>query len=176
MKEYERANIFSKEKFDKIEETEIEIAVIGEIELTEEEKSVLKKHPKFALLDNLTMEKLELEFELGFGKYRYQIQREIKERKEKEKEMGESEIMREEKTPEEKEEAEAKEAELRQVFDPINRVYDPTKLRVTDLQINTRVTLPKGLPSHHEAWLEVRRTKYEEVTRQYLDKNNLPSE
>ena len=42
---------------------------------------------------------------------------------------------------------------------------------MTDLQINTRVTLPKGLPSHHEAWLEVRRSKYDQVFRDYIEKN-----
>ena len=47
---------------------------------------VLKKHPKFALLENLKIEDLELDFELSFGKYRYQLQREIREKKELDKE------------------------------------------------------------------------------------------
>ena len=48
IKEYEKADIFSKEKYDQIENTEIDIKVIGEIELSREERLVLTKHPKFA--------------------------------------------------------------------------------------------------------------------------------
>ena len=39
------------------------------------------------------------------------------------------------------------------------------------MQINTRVTLPKGLPSNHEAWIEVIRSKYDQVCRKYIEKN-----
>ena len=53
----------------------------------------------------------------------------------------------------------------------MDKSYDARKLRVTDMQINTRVTLPKGLPSHHEAWVEVRRSKNEQVCTDYIKKN-----
>ena len=86
LKDYERASVFSKLSFDSMEETALSVSVIGDIDLTEEEKLVLKKHPKFALLENIKIEDLELEFELSFGKYRYQRSREIRENKELKKE------------------------------------------------------------------------------------------
>ena len=51
--------------------TEAEI----QIQLTEEEELILKKHPKFTLLENLKLEDLELDFELGYGKHRYEMGR-----------------------------------------------------------------------------------------------------
>ena len=138
---YGEANIFSKEKFDRIEEPEIVIAKIGDICLSKEENMVLQKHPKFALLENLKIEDLELDFELSFGKYRYQRQKEIREKKEmeKEKKMGSyKDRERDDKTPEERQEEETQEAETRQVYNPMEKTYDARKLKVTDLQINTR--------------------------------------
>ena len=44
-------------------------------------------------------------------------------------------------------------------------------MRVTDLEINTRVTLPKGLSEDQEAYIEIRRAKYLEVARKYIGKN-----
>ena len=78
--------MFSKEKFDEISETEITITKIGDFDVSREEDIVLKMHPKFALLENLKLEDLELDFELSFGKYRYQLLKEIREKKEMEKE------------------------------------------------------------------------------------------
>ena len=77
----------------------------------------------------------------------------------------------EEKTPEERQQAETQEAETRQVYNPVEKTYDARKLKATDLEINTRVTIPKGLPESHEAWLEVRRTKYEQVCNKYIGEN-----
>ena len=59
----------------------------------------------------------------------------------------------------------------RQIFDPIEKTYDGRKLRVTDLEINTRVTLPKGLPEDQEAHIEIRRSKYMEISRKYISSN-----
>ena len=67
---YREARVFSKEKFEDIEEDEINIVRIGKIKLSKEEEMILQKHPKFALLENLKIEDLELDFEIGFGKYR----------------------------------------------------------------------------------------------------------
>ena len=77
----------------------------------------------------------------------------------------------EEKTATEIERQETDEAETRQVFNTMDKSYDARKLRVTDLEINTRVTLPKGLPSNHEAWIEVRRAKYAQVCKEYIGKS-----
>ena len=168
--DYTAAKVFSREEFDEIEEPEISIVTVGDITMTEEENMILKKNPKFALLENLKLEDLELDFELSYGKYRYQLHRELREKRDKEREKEKTGIgdMEDEETPEEKQRQETEEAECRQVFNPLDKTYDARKLRVTDMQINTRVTLPKGLPSHHEAWVEVRRAKYEQVCTKYI--------
>ena len=74
-------------------------------------------------------------------------------------------------TAEERIEIESTDAKSRQAFDPIEKSYDARNIRVTDLEINTRVTLPKGLPEDQEAWIEIRRSKYAQVCRDYIDKN-----
>ena len=89
---------------------------------------------------------------MAVGKYRYQLQKEIRDKKERQKEIEKTgvggTVPLEEKTQEEIEIEEMQEAELRQVFNPIEKTYDARKMRVTDLEINSRVTLPKGLPSN----------------------------
>ena len=59
--------------------------------------------------------------------------------------------MREEMEDREEERNEEEEAKKRQTFDPINKVYDDRKRRVTDLQECSRVTLPKPLLVTDEA-------------------------
>jgi hypothetical protein len=168
--EYAHAKVFSKVSYDEIEGPEIEIMTVGDVEMSKEEIMVLRKHPKFALLENLKLEDLELHFELSFGKYRYQIQKELRDKKNEQEKTGIGDEV-EEKTAEEMEKQETDEAETRRVFNPMDKSYDARKLRLTDLEINTRVTLPKGLPSNHEAWIEVRREKYAQVCTEYIGKN-----
>ena len=84
--EYKDAKVFSKDKFTAIGEENIEIVKVGEIELSGEEELIIKKHPKFALLEDLKIEDLELDFDIGFGKYRYQRLSEMREKKERDKE------------------------------------------------------------------------------------------
>ena len=138
-----------------------------------EEELIIKKHPKFALLENLRIEDLELDLELGFGKFRYTVNGEIQEKREREREKEKTGIGDEEDemTAEERLESEILNAKSRQAFDPVERQYDARNIRVTDLEINTRVTLPKGLPEDQEAWLEIRRSKYAQVCRDYIRKN-----
>ena len=61
--------MFSKVSYVEIEAPEIMIMTVGEVQMTEEESLVLRKHPNFALLENVKLEDLELDFELSFGKY-----------------------------------------------------------------------------------------------------------
>jgi hypothetical protein len=173
IKEYEEAKVFSKEEFDNIEEEKIMIVKVGDIEISQEVELVLKKHPKFALLENLKIEDLELDFEIGFGKYRYQMLGEERTERERRKEREETGVgdKDDDLTPEERQEQEINNAKTRQLFDPIDKTYDGRKLRVTDLEINTRVTLPKGLSEEQEAYIEIRRSKYLEVGRKYIGEN-----
>ena len=75
--DYQDAKIFSKDKFNNIETDDITIVRVGEFVVSREKELIIKKHPKFALLENLKIEELELDFELGFGKYRYTVNGEI---------------------------------------------------------------------------------------------------
>ena len=53
MEQLKDLRIFRQEKFEEIETEEIEIPIIGEVELTENEKKVLKRTPKFAIPERL---------------------------------------------------------------------------------------------------------------------------
>ena len=75
LKEYADTDVFSKQRFDNIMKDEITIVKIGPVILTEDQDLILKMHPKFAILENLKMEDLELDFEIGYGKYRYEMRR-----------------------------------------------------------------------------------------------------
>ena len=55
---------------------------------------------------------------------------------------------------------EEEESRTRRTFDPISRVYDARKRRVTDLKECARVTLPKPLTVTEEAKIELRREIY----------------
>ena len=55
------------------------MTVIGDVELPEDEMSVLRLHPKFSIRDEVTTENLEFEQELGYAKARYELRRENEE-------------------------------------------------------------------------------------------------
>ena len=56
-------SIFSKEKYSKIKKDEVEVPIVGETELSDEERALLKRNPKFAIPDvieeNLVKEEME---------------------------------------------------------------------------------------------------------------------
>ena len=81
--DYQDAEIFSRVKFDNIEKDDITIMKLGKTNVSREEELIIKKHPKFALLENLRIEDLELDLELGFGKFRYTVNGEIQEKRER---------------------------------------------------------------------------------------------
>ena len=58
------------------------------------------------------------------------------------------------------EKLEEAEAKGRQVFDPESKTFDASKRRVTDLDENTRVVLPKPANPTQEASIEIRRYIY----------------
>ena len=106
------AKIFKKSKFEEIEVQNYEITVVGEIDFSEEEKQVLRLHPKFALLQNLDMEEMEWDLELGFAKLRYQLSKEEGEKLGNDGIEGEEEEINEE----EAEKLEEVEARARQIY------------------------------------------------------------
>ena len=166
LKLYGDASVFSGEKYDRIEEDEIVIQIVGDVSLSENERTALKLHPKFALMSDLREIDMDLEMELCFAKVRYQLSKELGEKLSDEDE----EELRKEMTVEEEEKIEEDEARSRQVFDPEGKSYDNRKKRVTDLAENSRVCLPKPLPAIEEASIEMRRENIKRVFREIKTK------
>ena len=52
-------------------------------------------------------------------------------------------------------------------FDPINKIFDDRKRRVTDLDECSRVTLPKPLPTKEENLIEIRRSIHSQIYNDY---------
>jgi hypothetical protein len=59
------------------------------------------------------------------------------------------------------------EAKTGQTYDPVSRCYNDQNRRVTDLQECARVTLPKPLPTKHEALIEIRRNVHNKIYNEY---------
>ena len=62
-------------------------------------------------------------------------------------------------------------AKSRQVYDPVEGIYDDRKKRATDLQECSKITLPKPLPPEYEAALEMRRNAQNKIYNKYIEKN-----
>ena len=159
MQEYLNLSIFDREKFDKVEIQSYEVTCVGEMQLSNEVKSVLKMHPKFCVMDALQEGAMEFEIELANAKLRIQMQRELEEKLEDEEEI--------ELSQEEKDTIEEEESKSRLTFDPITKTFDDRKRRVTDLAECSRVTLPKPLPTKYENMIEMRREIHTEIHNRY---------
>ena len=122
----EDLSIFNKPDFDKIEIQVPEVTVLGDVELTENERLVLGLHPKFSVMQKLPKDGLDLDSELSFAKLRIQLRKEQEERLEDEEDAVEL-------TDEERDKLDELDAQCRQIFDPVEKRYDDRKLRVTDL-------------------------------------------
>ena len=155
LQEYSELKILNKIEYENLEPDSYEIKVIGDVELTNEEKSVLTLHPKFCILDKLTLSDFEHEQEAAFAKLRME-----KTKDEEYSQMDEKEV----------EEAQEVDARSRQVFNPVEKVYDSRRRRVTDLKECSRITLPKPLHTDEEATMEVRRKSQQEVFKEYMKK------
>merc|ERR1712105_197419 len=76
VEQIETTSAFIEEKFNEIEKKKVEACTVGEVELNENEKKLLRMHPKFALRTNLDREQFELDIESGFTKLRWEISKE----------------------------------------------------------------------------------------------------
>ena len=128
--------------------------------LDEDELSILKLSPKFAILSKLEDETIERDIEISIAKMKYEIRRqkdmelldsvdhEFKlDKKAKLDDNCESEV-----------ENEINEAKERQVFDPLKKVFDFSKRRATDCVENTKINLPQLGDPKEESQLEMLRT------------------
>ena len=71
--EYSDARIFSKYKYDEIQEESYDIKIVGDVELTVAEKKVLKLHPKFCVVGHLKEPEFEHEQEAALAKVRMEV-------------------------------------------------------------------------------------------------------
>ena len=156
MTDYSEARIFTKKSYDNIQEDSYEVKIVGEVELTVEERKILQLHPKFCVVGQLNETNFEHEQEAALAKIRMEITKD-----EENQDL----------TPEEIKEDEEFTARTRQVFDPETRQYDARKRRVTDLKECSRITLPRPLSPEEEATLEVRKRSQMKIFKEYLDKN-----
>ena len=70
---------------------------------------------------------------------------------------------------------EIEDAESRMIFDPVDRIFDYAKRRVTDLKENVKVSMPKPCSPKEEAELEMIRKVVMETFIDYkraIEKNN----
>ena len=142
----DKLSIFDKKKFDDKKVIEYEVGVIGEIELSNNERIILRLPPKLAVEENLPEEGLAMDEEVAFAKARMTIS------KEEEEKLDEDEGIEED-----EEELEKMDCMTRQIYDTKERRFDDRKRNLTDLKECARVTLPKPLITKHEALIEMRR-------------------
>ena len=163
MEELENLSIFDRNKFESVEIDEIEIMILGDADLTENEKLVLRMHPKFSVVQKLPKDALDFDKELAFTKVRMTLNKENNEKVE-----GEEEI---EITEEEQERYDELDAQSRQIFDPVKKIFDDRKRRVTDLKECNRITLPKPMKEIDEALIEIRRDVMGKIFGEHRDAN-----
>ena len=163
MEGLENCSIFDRDKFERVEVSKIEIQTMGDVDLTEKERKILGLHPKFSVVQKLPKDALDLDIELANAKLRMQLK---KEQDEKVDDEDQIEI-----TAEEQERLDELEAECRQIFNPVEKVFDDRKRRVTDLRECSRVTLPKPLKEKDEALVEIRREVIGNIFEGFRDAN-----
>ena len=144
--------------------------VIGDINVSSGERSVLGLHPSTGVLRGPNDKEFSLDGELMLAKARYGLRQVI----EHDRDYVEGIEMAKfwDLDDNVKIQMAESEASLRQVFDPLNGVIDFSKKRVTDSQRNPWVHLPKDLGPDHETFLSLRRHCYKGVFQVQLDQMN----
>ena len=156
MQEYSELSVFNKTKFSEKEVKKNEVQVVGDVTLSGEEKEILRLHNKLSVLENLKPGGLDPEQEAAVAKLRME--------KVKEKEY-------EGFSPEEREELEMIDSKARMIYDPLEKVYDNRRRRVTDLRECIRIILPKPLNPDEESKIKVRKRTQKEVYEKYVKKH-----
>ena len=116
LENYRNAKIFSRLKYDKLERQDPTICVVGDLEISEEERQALSLPPKYGIMAKLLEIDFENDLEIGLAKLRYQLLQELGEELSQEDE----DILRTEITETDRvnleEESTRAEAEARAVF------------------------------------------------------------
>ena len=72
-------SVFNRENYERVDTLTYEVICVGEVNLTNEEKSILSLHPKLSIVEDLNDDALEFEQELAYSKVRIQLQKELDE-------------------------------------------------------------------------------------------------
>ena len=157
-------SIFSKEKYDAKQIADYDAEILGDIEMSDNERLIFRLPPKFSVEENLPPEGLAQEEEMANAKTRMTIAKEEDENVEDDDGI---EIEDDEEFTKEMEKCEARSM---QIYEPSTRTFDDRKRRATDLKECSRVTLPKPLSTKHEANIEIRRSNNEKIYNEYRGK------
>ena len=79
MEKFEHLKVFNKEEFDMIEKDEIKVPRIGEVILSKEEESILKRSPKFSIMPPLLEDTMKEDMEKAYSLIRMELRDEIEE-------------------------------------------------------------------------------------------------
>ena len=148
---YEGAKVFDKTEFDKIETDKIKVSKFGKLEVSGEEESALRLHPKFAILDKIDDEELDFQEELGYAKLRYTLLKEEEEKLDSDDEDDHK--MTEEDDQASKELQEEIEAKSRQYYDPEKKLFN----------YGRKEQLTRPVSTENEAGIEIRRKSFRRV-------------
>ena len=152
--------IFDEAKFSAMRKAEIGNLTIGKVKIDDDERAALSLPPNFAILKFLDEEEQERDIELGLSKLRLEA-RNIEEKNKLgniEYEASEGKRIRldcEIESREKEKERELYEAKERQIFNPIEKTFDFSKRRVTDMKECSKIHLPKPLKANEEGELEM---------------------
>ena len=190
--DYKGCKVFDRAKLESMKPSDVKTLVIGDIELDDDEVEILKLNPKFAVMLRLDDEEMERDVEIASSKLRYEIRRkkeqdlmdqvdsgvnehEKNNAKKMKLDMENAKEIEKTETEKEKEKNEIiSDARERQIFNPINKEFDYSKRRVTDLGENNKVYLPKICEVKEESEIEVMRNiileEYKNYKKDVIDK------
>ena len=145
-----------------------EVPVYGDVSLDDDELSILKKPPKFAMFGKVDLFSFFREVQVANTKLRWH-RREHGYGEEEDGNVAEEypEKNSFQSDQEGDRELEMQELCTRETFDPIEKRFDFRKKRTTDVKTNQRVYLPQPRPLREEAELSVRNDAWEAEIRKY---------
>ena len=129
----------------------------GEITLTEDKAELLNFQPNFQLNDKMS----EVDFETEFGNVGCKLRWELMKRKQDEEDSKEGI------GDEDTETVKMDEAICRKIYDEKKKMIDMSKRRVTDLESNKKVYLPKAMDYRRVAKLDVRMDNFWSTFKDY---------
>ena len=156
--EWYNSEVTRKSKLDPSEDLVTnEVVVIGQVDLTEEELSLLNKGPDFMVVSPLDLTEMKVEMSVTLTKIRWGMWSKDQQN------MSSPEILRQEaeETGEEQLERDKLEAEMRDVVGSSGMEIDMGRLRATDMKNNRNVYMPRPagpraeaeLATRHDLWL-----------------------